>query len=520
MDSRPVYFDVAPQKINGRVMVPLRAIFESMGAVVGWDDSTQTITGKKADIVVTLRLNDTKAVVSGKTVTLDVAATKMEGRTFVPARFVAESFGADVQWDDNRKQVIISTGAAAPEGRYYFVYNSEKVTAQDMASIKLFANKFKQTHNILLDAAQYKTAPQLYDALKTEQKKLGGKVAGVQIFGVAGDVPAFSYVHKMKTIEDNGRWDGVEHNKDEKYVTDFFYSTFKNDSKHLKGDVTVYGIIQENLPISIVPEWPVSRLPLTKGEISKYIGGYDAYRQQIDGKSVPTVVLSAPTQFQDGYAQNDLALFMKRLKDENEFALFKSTSQRIYYKDLAASLAKENKSGAMDLVVNSEGDNEGAKQNKAAFFDRKSVVNLNANHYTTFFWGMAAAKGLDANSIVHDGLAKGKMINPISHTVNATNGGIANYIWTRVPTPEGEQDGDWHDYVAANKELLEETTSPYFFVYTYFEAIQNGKSRLESFHAAKVAYAKLSVSNKSNLGAAFGFENVISLHYLGVADYE
>jgi hypothetical protein len=520
VDSRPIYFDVAPQKIDGRVIVPLRAIFESLGAKVGWEGSTQTITGKKNDIVVTLRLNDTSAVVGGKPVTLDVAATQLEGRTFVPARFVAESFGADVKWDDSLNQVIITTGAAAPEDRYYFIYNSQKVTPQDLASIKLFANKFRQTHNVLLDVAPYKTAAELYDALKAEHKQHGGTVAGVQIFGIAEDVPAFPYIHKMKVIEDNGRWDGIEHIKNEKYVTDFFYSTFKNDSMYLKSDISVYGIVQENLPISIVPDWPVSRLPLTKGEISSYIDSYDSYRQEIEQKSVPTVVLSAPTQFQDGYAQNDLALFMKRLKDESQFGLFKSTSQRIYYKDLAASLAKENKSGVMDLVVNSEGDNEGAKQNNVSFFDRESVVDLQENYYTTFFWGMAAAKGLDANSIVHDGLARGKMINPISHTAVASNGGIANYIWTRVPTPKGEQNGDWNDYVAVNKELLEETTSPYFFVHTYFEAIQNGKTRLESFHAAKVAYANLSISNKNNLGSAFGFENVISLHYLGVADYE
>ena len=56
IDGRPVYFDVAPQKINGRVMVPLRAIFEGLGAEVGWEDSTQTITGKKADVAVVLRL--------------------------------------------------------------------------------------------------------------------------------------------------------------------------------------------------------------------------------------------------------------------------------------------------------------------------------------------------------------------------------------------------------------------------------------------------------------------------------
>ncbi|WP_239618027.1 hypothetical protein [Cohnella mopanensis] len=65
----------------------------------------------------------------------------------------------------------------------------------------------------------------------------------MQIFGVVEDLLAFSYVHKMKVMEE----DGIENNTNEEFVTDFFYSTFKNDSKYLKGDVSVYGIIQEIL---------------------------------------------------------------------------------------------------------------------------------------------------------------------------------------------------------------------------------------------------------------------------------
>jgi len=513
-------------------MVPLRAIFESLGAEVGWEDSTETVTGKKGDIVVTLRLNDVEAVVSGKTILLDVAATQVEGRTFVPARFVAESFGADVKWDENRKQVIINTGAAAPEGRYYFVYNSLKVTDKDLASIKLFVNKFRNTHNVLLDTAQFKTAPELYDALKEEQKKLGGKVAGIQIFGLASDVPSFTYIHKMRFFPAKPEWDGVEENKEDTFVSDFLYSTFKNDSKYLK-DVSVYGIVQEKLPISLVPEWPVSRLPLTKGEIAQYIGNYDTYRKQIEGKSVPTVALSAPVEFQRGLdtAQDDIAFFMKRLKEDKEFGLFKNTDQRIFYKELAANLAKENKSGVMDLVMGSRGDSGGAslkKESMEYYFDRKSVASLNANYYTAFLWDFDAAAGLDADNIVHDGLTKGKMINPIAHTVPQFGRGVTNYLWLPVPTPEGETGDNWNDYVAVDKEHLE-WDNPFFFVYKYYEAIGSGKTRLQSFFEADAAYAALTVANKDTPRFLFGFEGMysansfeilFSLHYLGLADYE
>ena len=106
IDGRPVYFDVAPKKIDGRVMVPLRAIFEGLGAEVSWDEPTQTVTGVKGDTVITLRLGDTEARVNGETVRLDVAAVKVDGRVLVPTRFVAESLGAGVQWDESRNRVV------------------------------------------------------------------------------------------------------------------------------------------------------------------------------------------------------------------------------------------------------------------------------------------------------------------------------------------------------------------------------------------------------------------------------
>ncbi|WP_433944743.1 hypothetical protein [Paenibacillus sp. SN-8-1] len=419
-----------------------------------------------------------------------------------------------------------ASGAAPAKSNYYFVYNSTKVDAKDLAAIKQYVAKFKNTNNILFDANTYKEATKLYDALKADQKKRGGKVAGIQIFGLASDVPSFTYTHKLKFFSAKPEWDGVEENKKEKYVSDFLYSNFKNDSKYLK-DVSVYGIVQQNLPISVIPEWPVSRLPLTKGEIAKYIGNYDAYRKQINGKSVPTVAVSAPYQFQDGLAQDDIALFIKRLKEDKEFGLFKNTSQRAYYKDLAASLTKENKAGVMDLVVGGRGDKSGAEQNKVLFFDRKSVIGLNTNYYTAFLWGFDAANGLDANSVVHDGLAKGKLINPIAHTVPTFNRAANNYLWLHVPTPEGETGDDWNDYVALDKEHLEWDT-PFFFVYKYYEAIGDGKSRLQSFFEANAAYATLTVANKNTTRFLFGFNatysaigfgNLFSLHYLGLADY-
>lgn len=417
-----------------------------------------------------------------------------------------------------------ASGITPEKSNYYFIFNSSKVDSKDLTAIKGFTAKFKNTKNIMFDAKGYGDATKLYDALKAYQKKVGGKVAGIQIFGLAGDVPSFSYIYKLKFSKGNAEWNGVEQDKENKYVSDYLYSNFKNDSKYLK-EVSVYGIVQDKLPINMIPEWPVSRLPLTKGEIAKYIGNYDAYRKQTDGKSVPTVAASFPYQIQDKLAQDDIAFFTKRLKEDEEFGLFKETEQRAYYKDFSANITKENKAGVTDLIVGGRGDANGATDGKNPFFDRKSVVGLNANYYTAFLWGFDGASGLDTESVVHDGLAKGKMISAIAHTIPTVNRGAFNYLNIPNFTPK---DGKYvNGYVVVDKEHLE-WDNPFFFVYKYYEAINGGKTRLQSFFEAKSAYATLTVANKNTFRKLSGFEalysansfqDLFSMHYLGLADY-
>ena len=107
LNDAPMFFDVPPQAIDGRTMVPLRAIFEALGAEVNWNDATQTITGEKDGITVVLPLGSTTPTVNGQTATIDVPAVVQNGRTLVPLRFVAESFGVEVSWDGTTRTVAI-----------------------------------------------------------------------------------------------------------------------------------------------------------------------------------------------------------------------------------------------------------------------------------------------------------------------------------------------------------------------------------------------------------------------------
>ena len=105
--NQNVSFDQEPIIDNGRVMVPLRAIFEAMGAEVEWEDSTQTVIANKDEKTVKLTVGDMKIYVSDSIKQLDVPAKLVNGRVLIPVRAVSEAFDCSVNWDDNTRTVII-----------------------------------------------------------------------------------------------------------------------------------------------------------------------------------------------------------------------------------------------------------------------------------------------------------------------------------------------------------------------------------------------------------------------------
>ena len=97
-----------PELLEGRTLVPLRSLFEAMGAEVDWDDATSTAIAKRDGVTVTIQIGASEIYKNGKAVSLDVPAQLMNGRTMVPARAIVEAFGADVEWNGNGRVVFIT----------------------------------------------------------------------------------------------------------------------------------------------------------------------------------------------------------------------------------------------------------------------------------------------------------------------------------------------------------------------------------------------------------------------------
>ncbi|WLR52555.1 copper amine oxidase N-terminal domain-containing protein [Bacillus tianshenii] len=109
VDGETVDFqDVEPIIENQRTLVPLRAIFEAMGATVDWNKEEQTIYATRKNETVQLAIDSPIAFTSGQEVLLDVPAKLYKERTMVPLRFVGEAFGGIVDFDGKNRTITIS----------------------------------------------------------------------------------------------------------------------------------------------------------------------------------------------------------------------------------------------------------------------------------------------------------------------------------------------------------------------------------------------------------------------------
>lgn len=108
LDGQNLIFDVEPIVVEGRTLVPLRTIFEALGANVQWYQDTQTVKAEKSGNQITLVI-DGNAFINGILTPLDVAARIVNGRTLVPLRFVSEAMGCQVEWINTSRTVIIKS---------------------------------------------------------------------------------------------------------------------------------------------------------------------------------------------------------------------------------------------------------------------------------------------------------------------------------------------------------------------------------------------------------------------------
>ena len=106
--GREIKNDVAPKIVNDRTMLPIRIVAESLGGTVTWNGELQRVTIQKGADVILITIGADTAYVNGTAVKLDAAAFVENGRTYLPLRFISETLGAQVVWNEAEKTVTIT----------------------------------------------------------------------------------------------------------------------------------------------------------------------------------------------------------------------------------------------------------------------------------------------------------------------------------------------------------------------------------------------------------------------------
>lgn len=109
VNGSPVHFDVPPRLSGGWVFVPLRGVFEKLGAKVAFQKASGLVTADRGATHVEIRVGDRLAHVNGGSVLMLQPAFAVRGRTMVPLRFLSEALGAHVDWNGGRQVVNIHT---------------------------------------------------------------------------------------------------------------------------------------------------------------------------------------------------------------------------------------------------------------------------------------------------------------------------------------------------------------------------------------------------------------------------
>ena len=143
-------YDVMPVIVEGRTLVPMRGIFEALGAKIKWVDATKTVVGTRNTKSVKLRIDDSMAYINGQETLLDVPATIINGRTMVPVRFVSEMLGENVGWNaetktveitsDYIKNVAIQPGLATLTSTFHRPVPTEFEKSNDLSDLLYFGN--------------------------------------------------------------------------------------------------------------------------------------------------------------------------------------------------------------------------------------------------------------------------------------------------------------------------------------------------------------------------------------------
>ena len=392
----------------------------------------------------------------------------------------------------------------------YAVMETVVMSEEDLSAVGAYLASITDASVLIVDAARFSTVQSLYAAMKEDAAKRGGQIVGVQLFGTPRMVPSFEIQYKVQM--ENGVDEGGM------LLTDLFYGNFNNDAALLTAGYNVMDHFAKSLNVDLIPQWPVARLPLQKGEFAAFFEKYDAFALASGLERLDIVNFSNPI-FPSKNHIDDMGLFLERM--DWEFGLL-DIPYRLYgnlegqypvdrsvlggFK--AENMAAENQKAMVEFIINTHG--QWNNIDSAIFVNgeeqRISLVNMdniNAvladNPYYLDAWTCQGGYGME-NNLTTTAL-QGSCVGMFSATAILSNNGV-----------------NWRSSL---KDMAR--SNFYYFYYNYLKALHEGSTRSQAFFSAQKAYgtalaedSRLPLRGEGNY--QFNLYNLLAYHNFGVID--
>lgn len=194
---------------NGSTLVPLRGIFESLGADVQWNQPTQTIDASKGNTKVWLKIGSKNAKVNDNAINLSVPAQVKSGKTLVPLRFISESLGANVQWNQKTQTVTITgdsnSGKMENEEKKVPTLKIGETFSDDQIEVTLkkveYVDGVDKGFNVYLSVTNKSEKPLIYPGgvrFKINESKYEKEINDI---GYVNHFDSKGYIYKGETTE-------------------------------------------------------------------------------------------------------------------------------------------------------------------------------------------------------------------------------------------------------------------------------------------------------------------------------
>jgi len=114
VNGHQVMLPTSALQIEGTVLVPVKGVFDRLGAKIAWNEETREVRVTAPDVDLVLTVGDMAASLNGSAIQLRAAPELRDGHTLVPLRLVATALGADIAWDQQRRRVYVEAGPRGP----------------------------------------------------------------------------------------------------------------------------------------------------------------------------------------------------------------------------------------------------------------------------------------------------------------------------------------------------------------------------------------------------------------------